>query len=87
MKAADLRLGQGRKYFEGKVSVEIKAGTPIVIRRIPDSDTYQLTILDDRKPNASSENLSAFVPDWILRGVDEPPPEQKQLFDQAIEKR
>ncbi len=40
-----------------------------------------MTILDDRKPNMSTENQSAFIPPWILRGDDEAPPIQKDLFE------
>ncbi len=81
VKAAILQLGPDRKHFVGVVLVDVKAGTPVVIRRVPDSDTYRMTVLDDRKPNMSEENRSAFIPSWILRGDDEPPAKQTNLFE------
>ncbi len=85
MKAADLRLGPDKRHFEGVIVVDVKAGSPVVIRRLPESDVYRMTVLDDRKPNMATENEPAFIPPWILKGQDEPPADQKQLFDVSPE--
>ncbi len=81
MRAADLRLGPDKRHFVGTIMVDIPKGTDCTIRRIEGTDRYRMEIIEERKILMTDQNSKAFIPDWILEGRDEPPAEQKQLFD------